>query len=329
LVLSCGEDGSEPIAPSIPPGYTYPIASYREAGRITGTGAKAAIGDALPGQIEGVVKDLIDGAFRAEGCTRPAFQSIVAAGANAVVLHYSGSDSALRVGDLVLIDIGATSNDICSDCSRTFPAGSAYDPRQRELYQLVLEVHEQVVRSARPGLDTLTTLTRRARELFRASPLRARDQNGDLQPMDSFFTHSIGHYVGKSVHGEDTGWRASEPLEVGQVLTIEPGLYIAAEGVGIRIEDTYLVTGTGLECLTCGCPKDPAEVEALRASLASAVSAVTCETSERHAPGPWRPPPPDPSVVRSSRARPGGAWMPPRSPRRPRGMRLRWPSTAC
>ena len=110
--------------------------------------------------------------------------------------------------------------------------------------------------------------------MFATSPLRARDENGDLRPMDTFFVHSIGHYVGKRVHGEDTGWSALEPLEAGQVLAIEPGLYIATEGIGIRIEDTYLVTDTGLECLTCGCPKEPEEIEALRQILPSAVSAL-------------------------------------------------------
>jgi Xaa-Pro aminopeptidase len=269
LTLSCGGEDSKPLAPPSPeppPGSTYSLASFREAGRVTAVGAREAMRTARSGQTEAIVKGLIDGAFRAEGSTELAFPHIVAAGGNAVLLHYAGNDSVLRDGELLLIDIGAASGEICSDCSRTFPVRAAFNPRQRELYQLVLEVHRRVVESARPGLDSLSGLGVQARRLFRDSSLRARDENGELRSMDHFFTHSLGHYVGRRVHGEDTGWIPFDPLQPGQVLTIEPGLYIATEGIGIRIEDTYLVTATGLECLTGGCPKDVAEIEALRST---------------------------------------------------------------
>lgn len=269
LAASCGDDDTSPSAPTVPPGSTYSIASYREAARITAVGAVDAVSRARPGQTEGAVKGIIDGAFRAQGCTQTAFDPIVAAGVNAIVLHYSGDESLLVPGELLLIDIGAAWDGIAADCSRTFPVDSAFDARQRELYELVLEVQRHVVSSARPGLDSLTTLNRRARDRFRASPVRARDENNDVQAMDVFFKHGIGHYVGKSIHGEDTGWSPAAPLAAGQVLAIEPGLYIASERIGIRIEDTYLVTETGLECLTSGCPKDVAQVEALRAALLS------------------------------------------------------------
>lgn len=272
-VASCGDEGSRPLTPTVPPGFTYPVSTYREAGRITAAGATAALRGSYAGDTEGAVKAIIADAFRAEGSTALAFDSIVAAGSNAMVLHYAGDDSTLRAGDLVLIDIGAKSDDICSDCSRTFPVDSSFDARQRELYALVLEVHDEVAASIRPGVDSLTTLTHRARQVLQESPLRARDTNGDLRTMDHFLIHSITHYVGRQVHGEDTGWSPISPIEVGQVLTIEPGLYVEAERIGIRIEDTYLVTATGLECLTCGCPKEAGEVEALRRSPAWPLSA--------------------------------------------------------
>lgn len=264
LAVSCSDDDSGPLAPVVVPGYTYPVAAYREAGRITGVGATAALRGAHSGDTEGSVKEIIAEAFLSEGSATPAFESIVAAGGNALTLHYAGNDSTLRVGDLALIDIGATSDGICSDCSRTFPADTAFTPRQRELYQLVLDVHEGLAVSVRPGVDSVITLTRRAKSLFAASPLRARDDDGEIRTMDVFLIHGVAHYVGKQVHGEDTGWGQREPLEVGQVITIEPGLYVGSEATGIRIEDTYLVTDSGLECLTCGCPKEPEEVEAMR-----------------------------------------------------------------
>lgn len=266
MAASCGEDPSKP-ASEPPPGFSYPLASYREACRITAVGAREAMRSARPAQTEGDVKRIIDAAFQAEGCLELAFPHIVAAGANALSLHYEGGDSALAEGDLLLIDIGAASGGICSDCTRTFPVSAAFSPRQRELYQLVLDVQQQVVQSARPGVDALLTLDDRATELFRASPLRARDDDGELYPMNHFIQHSLGHYVGKQVHGEDTGWSPVDPLRAGQVLAIEPGIYVPAEGIGIRIEDTYLVTESGLECLTCGSPKEPAAMESLRSSL--------------------------------------------------------------
>lgn len=264
-VASCSNE-SRPLTPTVPPGFTYPVSAYREAGRITAAGATAALRGSHAGDTEGAVRAIIADAFRAEGSAARAFDSIVAAGSNAMVLHYAGDDSTLRAGDLVLIDIGAKSDDICSDCSRTFPVDSSFDARQRELYALVLEVHDEVAASIRPGVDSLISLTPRARQLFRESPLRARDENGELRTMDHFLIHSITHYVGRQVHGEDTGWSPISPIEVGQIFTIEPGLYIATERIGIRIEDTFLVTNAGIECLTCGCPEEPDLVEALRRS---------------------------------------------------------------
>lgn len=263
LLPSCGDDSSTGPPPPLSP---YQPAIYREAGRITAAGLRAAMTDALPGQTELEVKGVIDTTFAREGCTVPAFEHIVAAGPHAVDLHYFGDDGVLEDGELLLVDIGATSEEICSDATRTFPVGPAFTARQRELYDLVLNVHRQVTAAVRPGTDSLRDLDSLATALFASSPLRARTDSGTERTMDAFFTHFLGHFVGKSVHGEDVPWFAYNPFEVGQVVAIEPGLYIASEGFGIRVEDTFLVTSEGLECLTCGCPKEPAEIEALRAA---------------------------------------------------------------
>ncbi len=125
----------------------------------------------------------------------------------------------------------------------------------------MLDVQRQVEATATTMVVSLATLDAQARNLFRASPLQARDSAGSMVGMDKFFIHTLGHYVGRQVHGQDTGWMKNEPIRLGQVLTLEPGLYIASEGIGIRIEDTYLFTMRGLECLTCAAPKEVWQLE--------------------------------------------------------------------
>jgi Xaa-Pro aminopeptidase len=164
---------------------------------------------------------------------------------------------------LLLIDIGATSNEHCADMSRTYPVSGRFTARQLDLYQLVLEGEKKAATSARTGVDSVSDLDHLVRDFFRASPLRAKDSNGVETTMDKFFVHSIGHYVGRQVHGADTGWKLSMPIDINQVFTLEPGLYIASESIGIRIEDTYVVRTHALECLTCAAHKEPAEVQRL------------------------------------------------------------------
>jgi Xaa-Pro aminopeptidase len=213
-----------------------------------------------PGLLEGELRRVVDAAFQRAGAA-PAFAHIVASGPNALVLHYDGDSRELADGDVVVVDIGAAFDEHCSDVSRTYAASGSFTKRQREIYELVLDVQQTVAAEARPG-DTLSSLDARARVLFVASKLRARkNQVAGLLPMDQFFVHALSHFVGRRVHGEDTGLTRFDPLRPGQVLTIEPGIYIELEGLGVRIEDTYLVTATGLECLTCACPKQLRDIE--------------------------------------------------------------------
>jgi Xaa-Pro aminopeptidase len=96
-----------------------------------------------------------------------------------------------------------------------------------------------------PAVYSLDDMTQWAKDFFRASPLRARDGNGVERTMDVFFIHSISHYIGADVHGADLNYSSREPVQVGRVFSIEPGLYIESEGIGIRIEDDYIMTDTG------------------------------------------------------------------------------------
>ncbi len=268
ILAACG--GSTPSSPSNPPSNDtpfdsrYSLASFREAGRITAVAGNEVLHALRPGLFERDVKQIVDGVFSREGSGAPAFAHIVGAGTDALDIHYAGDSRQLGDGELLLIDIGATSNQHCSDMSRTYPASGQFTARQLELYQLVLQAQQQAASSIRVGVDTANGLTSLVRTLYRSSPLRAKDTSGVERTLDAFMVHTVSHYVGREVHGSDTGWNLSAPIQVNQVFTIEPGLYIISEGIGMRIEDTYVATSNGLECLTCAASKDPAAVQRLR-----------------------------------------------------------------
>lgn len=221
----------------------------------------------------------LDYEFRKGGAKMPAYGSIVAAGKNACILHYRENDAALEDGDLVLIDAGCEIDCYASDITRTFPVNGKFSPEQKAIYELVLaaneeafkhiapgkhwnEAHEATVRVITAGLVELGLLEGDVDELIAAEAHKA------------FYMHRAGHWLGLDVH--DVGdykiggeWRVLEP---GMAMTVEPGIYIAADnqdvarkwrGIGVRIEDDVVVTKTGCEILTGGVPKTVAEIEAL------------------------------------------------------------------
>jgi Xaa-Pro aminopeptidase len=266
---ACADDEGPgvPASPSTPAPH---IAALREAARITGLAQSEVLRRARPGLHESDIKSAIDAVFSHAGVSELAFDPIVASGPNALTLHYAGATRELASGDLLVVDIGAKSAGYAADLTRTFPVDPRYTARQRELYELVRAVHDELARTARTGQDSLLTLQARTVAALRASPLRARDEQGLEATMERFYIHFIGHYIGRQVHGEDTGWDSGQPLAEGQTLTIEPGLYVASEGLGLRIEDDYVVTASGLECLSCDVPRTADEIERLRALAATA-----------------------------------------------------------
>lgn len=226
----------------------------------------------------------LDYEFRKGGSKMPAYGSIVAAGKNACILHYRENDAVLRDGDLVLIDAGCEIDCYASDITRTFPVSGRFSPEQKAIYELVLaaneeafkhiapgkhwnEAHEATVRVITAGLVELGLLQGHVDELIAAEAYKP------------FYMHRAGHWLGMDVH--DVGdykvggeWRVLEP---GMAMTVEPGIYIAADnqdvakkwrGIGVRIEDDVVVTRTGCEILTGGVPKAVAEIEALMAAAA-------------------------------------------------------------
>ena len=237
--------------------------------------------------------------FRRHGAEGPAYGSIVAAGANACVLHYVPGTSRLRAGDLCLIDAGCEWEGYASDITRTFPASGRFTPAQRELYDLVAAAQQAAVDATRPGARKLDSHAAAVRVLAQGmldTGLLDRAKVGDVDAAiessayRQFYMHGTGHWLGRDVHDvgeyqsvdeepvEQPDWQGgrivrkpSRRLEPGMVLTLEPGIYVRpAEGVperfwhiGIRIEDDAVVTATGCELISRGVPAGADEIEAL------------------------------------------------------------------
>ena len=236
------------------------IAETRKATNATVMAHRAAIGLVDAGKTENEIAGAIEYAFRRGGCQGPGFSSIVASGLNSTVLHYSSNNGTMRDGDLVVIDIGAECGMYTSDVTRTLPVSGTFTPRQREIYNIVLEAQKAAVAAFRAGVST--TGRTAPNSLYRVAYDYINTHGKDLkgQPLGPYFLHGLSHYVGLEVHdaGENT-----KPLQPGTIFTIEPGIYIPEERIGVRIEDIYLVGENGtLECLSCAAPKTVEDVEA-------------------------------------------------------------------
>ena len=239
------------------------IDRIRQAVAITDAGHRAAraIIAGGAGRREYEVEAAVFAAFRAAGATL-GFSSIVGSGVNGAVLHYGDNNAVMRQGDLVVVDIGAQVGHYNGDVTRTYPVGGSFGDRQREIYELVLACHAHAVSEFEPGVDSLHTMNERAKAFFKASVVRAKDVGGAMATMDSFFPHSLGHHLGLDVHDVADAADRFTPLPIDSVITIEPGLYLPAEGVGVRIEDDFQVTANGLRRIGHPLEATVAELEA-------------------------------------------------------------------
>ena len=216
-------------------------------------------------------------AFNKNGARSAAYNSIVGGGNNSCILHYVENNAELKDGDLVLVDAGCEYKYYASDVTRTFPVNGKFSPEQKEIYSIVLEAHKQSMEQAKPG-NKWNLMHEKSVEVIVEGLLDlgllkgTKDQvieNGDYS---KFYMHRIGHWLGMDVHDvggykQDGDWR---DLEKGMVMTIEPGIYILDsledvddkwKGIGVRIEDDIVVTGSGFEVLTPNVPRTIEEVE--------------------------------------------------------------------
>jgi Xaa-Pro aminopeptidase len=227
------------------------IELIQKAVDITGQGILAAMRSVEPGMLEFQLQSIVENAYQMEGAQFLGFGTILAGGPNATVLHYGSNDQPIADSGLVLIDTGAAWQHYTADVSRTFPVSGTFSPRERELYELVLKAADTAIANIKPGADHNTDLHEAAKGVL--------EEAGYAE----YFIHGVGHFVGLDVH--DAGDYAL-PLEEGVVLTIEPGIYIPEEGIGVRIEDVILVTEDGAEVLSRHIPRTVAEIEAAMAN---------------------------------------------------------------
>lgn len=233
------------------------LALIRKAAEITIEAHRAAWRRLKAGLFEYQLAATASNVYFEAGCERHAYPPIVGSGPNATVLHYNANSRRMDAGELVLMDIGAECAGYAADLTRTVPVSGKFTRRQRELYEIVLGAQKAVIAAVKPGMTLARTgpnsLHQIAVEYFNR---HGKASNGE--GLGKYFTHGIGHHVGLEVHDAS---EAARPLEAGMVITVEPGLYIPEEGIGIRIEDMVLVTERGAEVISAALPREPGEIE--------------------------------------------------------------------
>lgn len=264
------------------------VRTMQRAARISAAAHVRAMVAARPGATEAQVEAELVHTFRCAHAV-PAYEPIVAAGANACVLHYRANRAELRDGDLLLIDAGAEVECYASDISRTFPVSGRYTPEQRVLYDLVLDAQLAAIAAVRAGSSWIApheaAVKVLTRGLIRLGLLKGTvESNLREHAYRRFYMHKTGHWLGLDVH--DVGdYRVDgeyRELEPGMVMTVEPGIYVDPadktverrfRGIGIRIEDDVVVTRGDPLVLTGDVPKDPDRIEQL-ISMGRAADAV-------------------------------------------------------
>src|SRR5213594_877271 len=232
------------------------LARLRRAIDISVAGHVAAMQAARPGMYEYEIEAVLEAGFRKNGADRVGYPSIVGSGPNSTTLHYDVNRRQTRDGDLVVMDAGAEWGQYTADVTRTFPVNGRFTGRQKAIYDLVLATQRAAFDSVRPGV-TLRDLDRIARTYM-------RDHSGTLcgdRTCDTYFIHGLGHHLGMDVH--DVNVPGRQRLEPGMVFTIEPGIYLPQESLGVRIEDDVLVTAAGAEWLSGKAPRTTDEIERL------------------------------------------------------------------
>jgi Xaa-Pro aminopeptidase len=242
------------------------IALLQRAIDITGEAQREAAVAIKSGAYEYEAQAALEAAFTRNGAERPSFPSIVGSGINSTILHYNINRKKIESGDVVVVDIGAEYGYYAADITRTYPATGKFTQRQGQIYQLVLDAQRAAEKAFKPGKSTFADLQRAAAAVMQSSPLR--DAQGNT--LERYFIHGLSHYLGMDVH--DVG-SLFKPIPVNAVFTIEPGIYIPEEKLGVRIEDDYLVTQTGLVKMSDNIPSALSEIERLMSTRSSAMTA--------------------------------------------------------
>jgi Xaa-Pro aminopeptidase len=197
------------------------------------------------------------GGSEAEG-----YAPIVGAGPNSTALHYDQLARKIEDGDIAVLDVGAQFSGYSADITRTLPANGKFTPRQREIYEIVLGAQNAALAALKPGMDFCRKGGKSVYKIaYDYINSHGKDQQGNR--LGQYFIHGLGHHIGLDVH--DPGESCS-PFQPNMVITIEPGIYIPEENLGVRIEDDVLITETGHKLLSERLPRDPDEIERIMAS---------------------------------------------------------------
>jgi Xaa-Pro aminopeptidase len=234
------------------------IAMLKIAAEITAAAQREAMRSARPGMFEYQIQSVIEHVFSVNGAARPGFSTIVGSGRNSCILHWSANTRKTEPGDVVVMDIGAEYGMYTADITRTIPISGTFSKRQRDVYEVVLKANEEAIAMIAPGVD-MADVNAKVNDVL-AEGLIALGLTKDKSGLRQYYTHGLSHSVGLQVH-DLGGANTAGVLKPGMVITIEPGLYIPAENLGVRIEDDVVVSETGHDVITSGAPKGVVEVE--------------------------------------------------------------------
>jgi Xaa-Pro aminopeptidase len=209
-----------------------------------------------PGIYEFEIAAAMEWVHKRGGSEVEGYAPIVGSGFFSTVLHYNDLGKKIEDGDMVVLDVGASYSAYVADITRTLPANGKFTPRQREIYEIVLGAQNAVFAAIKPGMslggDGPNSLGKIARDYINA---HGKDLKGE--PLGKYFIHGLGHQIGLNVHDV----APIRELKPGMVITIEPGIYIPEENLGVRIEDDLLITETGYKLLSARLPRTVAEIE--------------------------------------------------------------------
>lgn len=234
------------------------IKEMKKAIEITIKGVESLMKNAKAGMKEYELEAYYEFVCRSNGIKDYAFKTIAAAGKNATILHYVDNNSKIKDGDLILFDLGAQNNYYNADITRTFPVNGVFSERQKEVYNAVLRVNERVIKTIKPGLE-YKELNKMATEWIAEECINL-GLIKDKKEVSKYYWHSIGHSLGLDTHDISNKDR-NTIFKEGMVWTVEPGIYIEEESIGIRIEDDVLITSDGVQVLTKDMIKTVEDIE--------------------------------------------------------------------
>ncbi len=234
----------------------WELEQLQKAIDVTGEGIKNIISKSKVGMMEYEMEAILQYEATRNGLQHMGFKPIIAAGKNAATLHYEQNNSKIGKNEMLLLDVGAACNGYSADITRTFPVSGKFTKRQKEVYAEVLNINKKIIKMVKPGIG-MKELNEKTVELIQKALIKLKLIK-DKNEYRKYYMHSVGHHLGMDTH--DLGARDSV-LKVSNVITVEPGIYIPEEEIGVRIEDDILVTKTGYKNLSVNIPKEIKELE--------------------------------------------------------------------